>query len=173
MDGLFDKISSYNIFNYLFPGVLFAVIVDALTDYHLIQENIIIGLFVYYLIGLVISRIGSLIIEPALKKVRFIKFADYGDYVKASEDDPKLDVLSETNNMYRTLCALLSVLLIIALFDQWNYLQTWNTENYLYIIFALLFMFLFSYRKQTAYIYKRINKSINEKTSQPDSENTH
>ena len=36
MDGLLDKISSYNIFNYLLPGSLFAVVADAVTDYRLI-----------------------------------------------------------------------------------------------------------------------------------------
>ena len=62
MDGLLDKISSYNIFNYLLPGSLFAVIADAVTDYRLIQEDIVVGLFLYYFIGLVVSRIGSLVV---------------------------------------------------------------------------------------------------------------
>ena len=45
MDGLLDKISSYNIFNYLLPGSIFAVVADALTSFRVLQEDIVVGLF--------------------------------------------------------------------------------------------------------------------------------
>ena len=35
-----------------------------------------------------------------------MKFAPYKDFVRACDRDPKLELLSEQNNMYRTLCAL-------------------------------------------------------------------
>lgn len=68
MKDLLDKISSYNLFNYLFPGILFAVISKEFTSYSLLQDNLIVGAFIYYFIGLVVSRFGSLVIEPASKK---------------------------------------------------------------------------------------------------------
>ena len=98
MEGLIDRISRYNILNCLLPGTLFAVAVDEITDYRLIQEDILTRIFVYYFIGLVISRIGSLIMEPVLKKIGFIQFAEYGDFLEASKEDPKIGTLSETNN---------------------------------------------------------------------------
>ena len=70
------------------------------------RADTLVAVFAYYFMGLVISRIGSLMIEPTLKKVGFLKSADYSKFVLASKTDNKLDVLSETNNMYRTLCAL-------------------------------------------------------------------
>ena len=57
---ILEKISSYNIFNYLFPGILFVFIANALIGYNLIQENILIGVFLYYFIGMAISRVGSI-----------------------------------------------------------------------------------------------------------------
>lgn len=39
MKDLLDKISSYNIFNYLLPGVLFAAFVDALTSFQVLQRD--------------------------------------------------------------------------------------------------------------------------------------
>ena len=36
MKDIIDKISSYNIFNYLFPGVLFVIIAKRLTDYNFV-----------------------------------------------------------------------------------------------------------------------------------------
>ena len=173
MDGLLDKISSYNIFNYLLPGSLFAVIADAVTDYRFIQEDIIVGLFLYYFIGLVVSRIGSLVIEPVLKAVRFVTFIDYGKFVEASKADSKIDVLSETNNMYRTLCALFLLLLLVVLFDRFAPLLPWLVDGAPYIAgVALLIMFLFAYRKQTAYIVGRVNKVVDGKQPRADGEDT-
>ena len=161
MDGILEKISSYNIFNYLFPGTLFAVIAEALTTYRLVQDDIIVGLFFYYFIGLVISRIGSLLLEPALKKAHFITFAEYPKFVEASKADPKIDVLSETNNMYRTLCALFILLLSVALFDKYAPRLPWLVVAGPYMVGVALFvMFLFSYRKQTAFIVKRVNTGV-------------
>ena len=173
MDGLLDKISSYNIFNYLLPGSLFAVIADAVTGYRFIQEDIIVGLFLYYFIGLVVSRIGSLVIEPVLKAVRFVTFVDYGKFVEASKADSKIDVLSETNNMYRTLCALFLLLLLVVLFDRFAPLLPWLVDGAPYIAgVALLIMFLFAYRKQTAYIVGRVNKVVDGKQPRTDGEDT-
>lgn len=157
MKELLDKLSSYNIFNYLFPGVLFAVLLKEVTSYSIIQENIIIGAFVYYFIGLVISRIGSLLIEPILKKISFLQFAEYKDFVSASKNDPKIELLSEANNMYRTLCSLFLLLLAVKIYKiieiEAGISGDWNT--YILITF-LLVIFLLSYRKQTKYINKRI-----------------
>lgn len=157
MKELLDKISSYNLFNYLFPGVLFVIILKETTSYSFLQENLIVGVFVYYFIGLVISRFGSLIIEPVLRKSSFLKFADYSEFVSASKKDEKIEMLSEVNNMYRTLVSTLFVLLV---FNLYNYIESnvpvlknWN--NYI-LLGLLLVMFLFSYRKQTNYITKRI-----------------
>lgn len=173
MDVLLDKISSYNIFNYLLPGSLFSVIVDAMTDYRLVQEDIIVGLFLYYFIGLVVSRIGSLVIEPVLKAVRLVTFVDYGKLVEASKADSKIDVLSETNNLYRTLCALFLLLLLVVLFDRFALLLPWLVDGVPYIVnVILLVMFLFAYRKQTAYIFDRVNKVVDENQTRTDSEDT-
>lgn len=157
MKELLDKISSYNLFNYLFPGILFAVLSKEITTYSFLQENLIIGVFVYYFIGLVVSRIGSLIIEPILRKLAFLKFSDYQDFISASQKDSKIELLSEINNMYRTLSSLFILLILLKAYEMIEsklpILKGWNS----YILLALLlFMFLFSYRKQTNYITKRI-----------------
>ncbi|MYA66668.1 MAG: hypothetical protein F4Y22_05295 [Gammaproteobacteria bacterium] len=163
MDGLLDKISSYNIFNYLLPGSIFAVVADALTSFRVLQEDIVVGLFLYYFIGLVVSRIGSLVIEPSLKAVRFITFVDYGKFIEASRGDPAIEVLSETNNMYRTLCALFVVLPSVVLFDRFASALPWLMDGSPFIVGAiLLVLFSYAYRKQTAYITKRVNKAVED-----------
>lgn len=158
MKDLISKLSSYNLFNYLLPGVIFVILSKEITHFSFLQDDIIIGAFLYYFIGLVISRFGSLIIEPLLKKVSFLKFADYKDFVIASKKDGKIELLSEVNNSYRTLCslfALLGLLKIYELFEnKYPLLKEWSG---VLIIVLLLVMSLFSYRKQTNYVKKRID----------------
>ena len=69
MSEILDKLSSYNIFNYLLPGTLFAVAGDAFTSYSFVQKDVLVAVFAYYFMGLVISRIGSLMIEPFLASI--------------------------------------------------------------------------------------------------------
>ena len=163
MKDLIDKLSSYNIFNYFLPGILFVGLAEKVASSSLIQENLMIGLFLYYFIGLIISRIGSLILEPFLKLIKFVRFADYEDYVMASKSDPKIDLFSEQNNMYRTLCSLFIMLILFKIFDSIKDTLPWNDDTSSFILLlGVLVMFLFSYRKQTEYIVKRIKATQKE-----------
>ncbi|MBK6631903.1 MAG: hypothetical protein IPG33_13300 [Betaproteobacteria bacterium] len=157
MKDILDKISSYNIFNYLFPGVLFAVFVTKITSYQLLQADIATGVFVYYFLGLIVSRVGSLLIEPILKGIRFIQYSSYEDFVVASKNDPKIEVLSEMNNMYRTISSLLLLVSVFAGYE-WiagRYPFLFSIEPYVAIA-LLLALFLFSYRKQSQFVNKRV-----------------
>lgn len=158
MKELLDKLSSYNIFNYLLPGVLFSVLASKMTELELVQKDLVVGVFVYYFVGLIISRFGSLIIEPILKKIRFLKFADYKDFVQASSKDGKIEILSEANNMYRTFVATFLLIGLVKLYYKlavkWTFLNDWSDWI---LVVLIVVMFLFSYRKQTNYITKRIN----------------
>lgn len=161
MDKIIDKISTYNLFNYLLPGVLFVVLAKSFLFVDLTQGDIVLDVFIYYFVGLVISRFGSLVIEAPLKKVKFLKFAKHEDFISASKNDPKLEVLSQENNMYRTFIAMFVLLLLSKLYF---YIQTIYPflQNYDFYILTsiLLVMFLYSYRKQTIYIFKRINSTL-------------
>lgn len=165
MKELLDKLSSYNIFNYLLPGILFSVLVSKMTELELIQKDLVLGVFVYYFVGLIVSRFGSLIIEPLLKKFKFLKFAEYKDFVKASAKDEKIEILSEANNMYRTFIATFLLLGLVKLYcllaTKWIFLNEYSDWI---MVLTIIGIFLFSYRKQTNYITKRINsqKTSNE-----------
>ena len=158
---LVKKISSYNIFNYLFPGTTFAYLVDQFTEHKLIQEDLVVALFLYYFIGLVISRIGSLIIEPILKWSGFAPHSKYEDYVAASKQDEVIAVLSEQNNMYRTIIAMTIAIGAVVCYDVIISVcpEIAKYEAYLLLI-SLGLLFLFSYRKQTAYITKRVKSGV-------------
>ena len=115
MDKLIDKISSYNIFNYLFPGVIYCLLSQYFFGFGIYEESMFIGVFLYYFIGLVISRVGSIFVEPVIRKVARVPFSDYSDFVKASQKDPKIEALSEVNNMYRTVVSMLICFIFTAI----------------------------------------------------------
>jgi len=156
-----DKLTSYNLFNYLLPGVVFAVCASGLTGINFIQEDLVVGAFFYYFLGVVISRIGSLFIEPVLKWIKFIRFESYEDYLSASKKDDQISVLLEANNMYRTL---LSTFICLLTFKAYLVLEGLIWKNLAIngwtAVFALALLFLFSYRKQTKFIASRIRKQV-------------
>jgi hypothetical protein len=157
MAELLDKLSSYNLFNYLLPGVLFSVLATKLTHYSFLGYEIVVAAFLYYFIGLVVSRFGSLVIEPTLRHMGFVRFADYRRFVAACKKDPKIELLSEVNNTYRTLCSLFVLLLLLKLYERsalrWPVLDRFGVGI---LIVVLFLMFAFAYRKQTEFVRKRI-----------------
>lgn len=160
MKEIIDKISSYNLFNYLFPGIIFVVLLRKFTTIDLVIDNNFIGAFFYYFIRLVVSRIGSLIIEPLFKNIKLVTFSDYKDFIEASIKDEKIELFSEVNNTYRTIASLFFCLIITIIYDGLlsEYLSHHGVDIYLVTV-GLLGLFTFSYKKQTSYINKRIEKS--------------
>ncbi len=160
--GLMGKISSYNLFTNLLPGVLYVVIAKEITRFNLIVEPVFVGLFLYYFIGVVINRIGSLVIEPFLRWIKQVRFIDYEKFVRASKLDGKIEVISETNNMYRSLLTLSVVLLLTMGYDR--LIGKWEcVDNYTCLIVIVLLICFFCF-----HIRNRQNMSWNvaKRTSQ-------
>lgn len=158
---LISKLSSYNLFTNLLPGILFVALLKELTDFSLIFDPLFLGLFLYYFIGIVINRIGSLVVEPILIKAKFLTFIDYPKFVKASKMDAKIEILSENNNMCRSLVAL-CIILLLAIGYEWlmSKYAFIDTHSNIILIVLLFVIFLFSYRKQTKYVVKRCNANL-------------
>lgn len=158
MEDLLKRISEYQLFNFLLSGTVLAFLITKTTPIHILNDNILIAIFIYYCLGLVISRVGSLVIEPLFKKLHIVSYVPYDKYLKASKQDPKIDVLSQENNMYRTLVGMFLVYAFV-------YVICWLWPNvleqkWLPLVVASIGIVLFSlsYRKQTKYITTRANK---------------
>ncbi len=168
-----EKISSYNIFNNLLPGIAFCYILDKITRFTIANGSLLENLFIYYFVGMIISRIGSLIVEPVLTKVKikkigpFIKRCEYKDYIAASKDELFIEVLNETNNLYRTTVSICFSLLVAKIYD-WklhDILINMFSKEWLVVLafIVLMTVFVVSYKKQTNYINKRIENYIEKK----------
>ncbi|MDG5856416.1 hypothetical protein [Clostridium beijerinckii] len=162
MEKFIDRLSSYNVLNNMLPGAVFCYLLNALMSINILQDGIVEKLFIYYFVGMIISRIGSIIVEPLCKNIKLVEFAPYKEFIKASLKDDKISILSETNNTYRTILSVFLVLLPIKLYLLIISKFTW-LANYTAVIVIILLVILFgySYRKQTDYVRKRV-KSVNE-----------
>jgi hypothetical protein len=116
--------------------------------------------FLYYFIGMVISRAGSLVFAPLLKKTGFVVYTEYKDFVAASKEDEKLDILSEANNTYRTFCSLFLIVGSVKLYETLARRASIPEDTSEWVLFLVLFLlFAFAYRKQTKFITQRIEAS--------------
>ncbi len=163
MKEFLEKLSSYNLLNYLIPGAVFVALGRQITKFDLMQSDVILALCTYYFIGMVISRIGSHLLEPLLKKLKLVSFAPYGEYVRASAEDKQLAELSEQNNMYRTMAAMFLSLIVLKTVEMTC--DYWNVSGgvlALILVPALFVLFVLSFRKQTTFIAKRVgvNKDV-------------
>ena len=113
MDKFIEKLEEYKIFNYLLPGIIFTYLLKYYVGIDIFQSNVIEMAFIFYFIGSVISRFGSVVIEEILKKIKFIKYSNYNDYINAVKKDDFIKKLLISNNTYRTLCAGFLLILII------------------------------------------------------------
>lgn len=164
MKDLLEKIGSYNLLNFLLPGVVFAALIDALTPFTLLQKDIIVGAFVYYFLGAVVSRTGSVVIEPILRRSGLVEFAKYNDFISAEKSDPKLSTLVEVCNMYRTFCALIFVVACVLAYGAVVECFPKVSPFGKYLVgIALMILFMGSYRKQSQYISERVKAAVTPK----------
>jgi ABC-type transport system involved in cytochrome c biogenesis permease subunit len=89
--------------------------------------------------------------------LKFIEFADYKDFIFACDKDQKIELFSEINNMYRTLISLFFLLLLSKLYQAISdWLNISESLSYILLIIVLIILFVFSYRKQTGFVVKRV-----------------
>ncbi|MDO4282252.1 MAG: hypothetical protein Q4D02_01330 [Clostridia bacterium] len=154
MEEFIKKIETYNIINYLLPGIIFTIIFTYLTEINILNDNAGIAIVEYYFIGLVLSRIGSIIIKPILKGCKIIDEEKYEDFIDKEVKDEKIPILVREGNQYRTFIATFVVLIIIEI----NNIIQGNHDKWMTLItfITLIVLFILSYRKQLIFITKRI-----------------
>ena len=168
MEKILSSIPVYNLLTNLIPGTILAALlkicVDGCDIFSLINNIWILAVVLYFL-GIINSRVSSLILEPVLKKLKIVKSASHKDFTDAELKDTsgKLTQLSRTNNEYRSYLSVFTIVLILKLIFLSSTAKTFVTENICWIILDLgVLLFLCSYRKQVAYITSRISRLNNK-----------
>lgn len=62
MEKIIEKIEIYHFINYLLPGTIFVAIFNKIFENNFFDSNIVIAVIEYYFIGLILSRISSVLL---------------------------------------------------------------------------------------------------------------
>lgn len=161
MDGfklIIEKISQYSFLTNILPGTVLCILLRFFVGYDLFvfDEWYLMGL-VFYFVGIVNNRFGSLCIEYILKKLHIVTFVPYKEFVNAEQKDAKITTLSTENNVFRSYISVCLLTLLAMLFKLIANNCSFIDKNKAVIIITLLFiLFVLSYRKQTNYVKRRI-----------------
>lgn len=157
MEKVLDKISEYGIINNIFPGAVFVYALDLLFKIKIQTDDFLIMIFVYYFVGVILSRVGSIVVEPVLKKFKLLNRADYKEFVAAEKKDEKIQILLGFGNMYRTLIAAIIMLVVTKGVNELvSICPRLKVAAVVCGVICLLILLIISYRKQTDYIRKRV-----------------
>lgn len=152
------RISNYNLLTNLIPGAILCVLLKYLVGYDFMNVGALELLVIFYFVGMVNGRIGSLIVEWFLKKIHLVTFREHKLFVAAEQKDKKIVSLTETNNMYRSMISVAFTAIVIKLYHvgvdlNWDF---GNVTDWV-VLGAMLVLFAIAYRKQTKYIVSRID----------------
>jgi len=160
--GIINRLSKYEWFNRLFPGVFFVLMAKVLRCPMFSPSNWLETLGMYMLWGELTSRVGALVLEPLLKYAHVVRFSEYEDYQDYQEQDKcGADMLTTNANFARTLCALgllLELLRFSVLLPRCGHVQCATFGWRDIAVFAWTALFLFAYCRQVNFLVARIEK---------------
>lgn len=160
-----DKLSQYNFLTNILPGTVLCIILKYLVGYDLIPDDYYQAGIVFYFVGMVNSRVGSLVIEPILKAISWVKFAPYSEFLRAEKEDAKLTILSQENNVFRSYISLMFISILCYIYKNCSLDLRLSLNNESLVLIVILFvLFLFAYKKQTSFVRKRVENIIKNKS---------
>lgn len=157
MTTIIEKISTYQMFTNLLHGVFYIFCRCYFLDTTFPEYDVHVQLALFYIVGVIVNRFSSIVIERVLTKKNFIQFADLKKFKDAVLIDPKIETLSEVNNSYR---GMISAILLLPFDLAYNKCLLVLPELKLLLWFSLLIIFLFSYKKQTQYIKDSVENVV-------------
>lgn len=162
---IFDKLSQYNFLTNILPGTVLCIIMKYLVGYDLIPDDYYQAGIVFYFAGMVNSRVGSLIVEPILKAISWVKFAPYPEFLQAEKEDAKLTILSQENNVFRSYISAMFISIVGYICKNCTLdLRQFSIDDTLVLIVILFVLFLFAYKKQTSFVKKRVDNFMKNKS---------
>lgn len=117
LKSLSEKLSAYQLFNFIYPGAVFL----GILRYKGIQLGVLSEIWWFvlasYFLGMTISRFGSIVIEELCLIFKWIEKYDIKKYSACMGKDSFTAVLLELTNIYRTICSMGTLLLIGTIFN--------------------------------------------------------
>lgn len=169
---MFDKLDAYNLIANLVPGaaLVYALHFSGFPAPN--PEKIGAFLLTAFVVGVATNRLGSLVLDPILRRVGFLHQKDYQAFLGPEKDDAKLETLVANSGLYRTFVTAGLVYLILLAIN-WMLEAIGIETNSVFIPFVALGMviFLFAFQKEDDYIRTRMN-AANGNSQEPDPNHT-
>ena len=164
---LVEKFDRYNFLTNMLPGAVLCMALEHFVGYKLLESNEwMLSVILFYFVGIVNNRFGSLVVESSLKRLTIFKFEPYEDYIKAEKIDKKIDVLNADNNSFRSYISVFLLSLLAFIFKTvTNYFPAVKEIEGFILIFSLLILFICAYHKQTESLRKRIKVALKNSRS--------
>ncbi|WP_276867745.1 hypothetical protein [Enorma massiliensis] len=156
MSEIIQKISAYDLMNTLIPGGVLLYVLQLFGYIDLQTVNAFVELTLAYFLGLIGSRVGSLLLEPIAIKCGLVQ-RDYPAFIRAQKVDDKITALSAVANMYRTLASSALMVAVLVLFELFP-AECRIVAGGL----CCLVLFLCAWIKQEHYVNKRIELNLED-----------
>jgi len=152
---MFDKLDAYNLVANLVPGAALTYAVHFSQFPTPSPDDLGAFLLVSFVAGVTANRLGSLILDPLLRKAKFLRPKDYRSFLIREKDDQKLDSLVANSGLYRTFFTAGAIYLLALAFSA---ITTYLTKQGLFTAFVIagMVVFLFALKKEDGYIHSRI-----------------
>ena len=150
-----DKISTYQIFTFFYPGAVFLGLLSWTYDGEKPELSIWEGVFLCYTVGMIISRIGTFI-EDFLFLIRIMNRIDYKKIITAEAIDAKVNMLLRISNMYRTMAAVFFSLIGFMAINVCHPLGFTFPKGMTCFSILMIILFVYSFSKQYGYARERV-----------------
>ena len=152
---MLGNISAYDFLTNFLPGLVLVSLCSRILGLPWVQGELVADIGIYFFVGVVVSRLSSLIVEPVLKLSRFVEFGEYTHFLMAEKRDSKIHTMLEVQNFFRALfTAQLCFWFVVAYEAFYNSNQIDRGPFFLILISTITM--LLAYRKQAEYLKKRI-----------------
>jgi hypothetical protein len=154
---MLDRFDAYNFVTSLIPGAALLLALGASGFPTPDLKNVIPFIVVSFALGAISNRLGSLAIDPLIRRLRLLPKKDYDSYIRASEHDRKLDAIVQNANLYRTFATAGLVYFSLLLLRKVAVAVGISQSYFAQILLAVaILIFVAAYIGQDRYISKRV-----------------
>jgi hypothetical protein len=152
---MFDKLDAYNLVANLVPGAALTYALHFSKFPTPSPGHIGAFLLVAFVAGVTANRLGSLILDPLLRRLKFLKPKDYRSFLVREKEDDKLDALVANSGLYQSFFTAGAIYLLALLSSAAAAYLTKQGLLTALVICGML-VFLFALKNEDGYIHSRI-----------------
>lgn len=163
MNDFIFLLSNLRVVSSIVPGAILCIYINDFLKINILRHETIVNIFIFYAVGVIIGRIGSIVIEPLFESFGIIDKENYPNFIDAEIKNPKVSTIDEISRFYRSMATLMMLIIVGILFEYpMNlYPLTYVLGGHIVSVLILILM-IKSYSKQSEYTANRIKKVLED-----------